>query len=70
MLNPKALFIATLPEIVKNSIFLLNFYQKFSKVSQNLPTILNFRPNARKINAGFAKSFEKYAKILDFAQYP
>ena len=52
MLFPKVLFLATtFPKIVKNSMFLLNFYQKFSKISQNFPTIRVFRPNARKINA-------------------
>ena len=63
MLFPKALFLATtFPEIVKNSIFLLNFYQKLSKISQNFPTIRVFRPNARKINAWFVKFFENMLK--------
>ena len=52
----KALFLATAyPKIDKNSMFQMNFYQKFSKFSQNFPTICIFRPNARKINAGFLK---------------
>ena len=56
MLFPKALFLATtFPKINKNSIFLMNFNQKSSKISHNLPTIYIFRPNARKINAGFLK---------------
>ena len=51
MLFPKALFLATtFPKLDKNSIFLINFDQKISKFSQNLPTICIFRPNARKIN--------------------
>ena len=54
MLFPKALFLATnFPKIAKNSIFLLNFDQKFAKCSQNFPTICVFRPKAQKINAGF-----------------
>ena len=54
MLFPKALFLATtLPKIDKNSIFLMNLYQKISKFSQNFPTICIFRPNVRKINAEF-----------------
>ena len=54
MLFPKALFLATtFPIIDKNSIFLMNFYQKISKFSQNFPTICILRPNERKINAGF-----------------
>ena len=66
MLFPQALFLAkTFPKIVKNSIFLLNFYQKFSKFSQNCPTVCVFCPKARKINAWFVKSFEKYAKIIN-----
>ena len=56
MLFPKALFLATtFPKIDKNSIFLMNFYQKISKFSQNFPTVCIFRPNARKINAWFLK---------------
>ena len=67
ILFPKALFLATtFPKIVKNSIFLLNFYQKFSKISQNFPKIRIFRPNTRKINAWFVKFFEKYAKIMHY----
>ena len=66
ILFPKALFLATFPKIVKNSIFLMNFYQKFSKISQNFPTIRVFRPKARKINAWFVNLFEKYAKIIHY----
>ena len=56
MVFPKALFLATtFPKIDKNSIFLMNFYQKISKFSQNFQTIYIFRPNARKSNAGFIK---------------
>ena len=46
-------FATTFPKIVKNSIFLLNLYQQFSKFSQNFPNICVFRPNARKVNSGF-----------------
>ena len=60
MLFLKALFLATtFPKIVKNSIFLLNFYQKLSKFSQNFQTIRIFRPNARKSNSWFVKFFGK-----------
>ena len=56
MLFPKALFLATtFPKIDKNSIFLMNFYQKISEFSHNFPTICIFRPDALKINAGFVK---------------
>ena len=41
ILFSKALFLATtFPKIVKNSIFLLNYYQIFSKISKNFPTIV------------------------------
>ena len=54
MLFPKALFLAkAFPKIDKNSNFLMSFYQKISKFSLNFTTICIFRPNARKINAGF-----------------
>ena len=57
MLFPKALFLATtFPKIDKNSIFLMNVYQRISEFSQNFPTICICRPNSRKINAGFFKS--------------
>ena len=65
MLFPKALA-TTVPKIAKTSIFLLKFYQQLSKISQNFPTIRVFRPNVRKINAWFVKSFEKYAKIMHY----
>ena len=52
----------------RNSIFLLKYHQKISKVSQNFPTICVFRPKARKINASFVKFFEIYAKRLHFTQ--
>ena len=35
MLFPNALFLATIfPKLVKNTIFLLNFYQKLLKIAQ------------------------------------
>ena len=62
MLFPKALLLrTTFPKIVKNSIFLLNFYPKFSKTSQNFSTISVFRPNTGKINSWFATLTEIYA---------
>ena len=67
MLFPKALFVATtFPNIVNNSIFLLNFYQNLSKISQKFTTIRGFRPNAQKINVWFVNFFEKYAKIMHY----
>ena len=67
MLFPNALILATtFPKIVKNSIFLLNFYQKFSKISENLTNCV-FRPNARKSKAWFVIVFGKYAKNARFA---
>ena len=56
MLFPMALVLATtFPKIDKNAIFLMNFHQKISEFSQNFPTTCIFRPNQRKINAGFLK---------------
>ena len=56
LLFPKAIFLATtFQKIAKNSIFLMNFYQTISKLSQNFPIICIFRPNERKINAQFLK---------------
>ena len=56
MLFPKALFLATtFPKIGKNVIFLWNFMKNFQKFLMRFPTICVFRPNARKINAGFVK---------------
>ena len=70
VLFPKALFLATtFPKLSKNSIFLLNFYQKFSKFSKNFQTISIFRPNARKSNTGFVKFFWKYAKVMHCKQF-
>ena len=70
VLFPKALFLATtFPKVAKHSIFLLNFYQKFSKFSENFSTVCVFRPNAQKINAWFVKYFEKYAKIMHFSNF-
>ena len=57
------LLATTFQKIVKNSIFLLKFYQKLSKISQNFPTIRVFRPNARNINSWFVKFFETFRKF-------
>ena len=71
MLFPKALFLATtFPKIAKYSILPLNFYQMFSKISQNCTTIYIFRPNGEKGTLRFVNYFEKYAKIKDFLQFP
>ena len=70
VLFPKALFLATtFPKLSKNSIFLLNFYQKFSKISHSFPTICIFRPNGEKGTHRFVNIFEKYAQIVDFLQF-
>ena len=70
VLFPKALFLATtFPKLAKHLIFLLNFYQNFSKFSQNFPTICVFRPNARKSNEWFVKFFWKYAQVMHFKQF-
>ena len=64
-----ALFlVANFPNISKIP-FLLNFHQKFSIFSQNFQTICVYRPNMRKINAGFVKFFEKHVKIMHFSQF-
>ena len=64
VLFPKALFLVTnFPKIVKNSIFLLNFHQKFSKVSQYFPTNCVFRPDTQKLNAWFEKNLEKIFEL-------
>ena len=69
VLFPRALFLATtFPKLSKNLIFLLNFYQKFSKFSQNFPTICVFRPKAGKTNAWFVKFFWKYDQVMHFKQ--
>ena len=70
MLFPEALFLVTkYPKIIKNAIFLLNFHQKISKISQNFPTICAFCPNVQKCNGWFVKFFEKYAKIIIFRHF-
>ena len=45
----------TFPKLGTNSIFLLNCYQKHSHFSETFQTIWIFRPNLRKISAGFIK---------------
>ena len=63
------LFLATtFRKLAKNLIFLLHFYQKISKFSQNFPTICVFRPNARKSNAWFVKFCWKFAQVMYFKQ--
>ena len=70
VLFPKALFLATtFPKLAKNWIFLLNFYQNFSKLSQIFKTISIFRQNTRKSNTGLVKFFWKYAKLMHFKQF-
>ena len=68
MLFPTALFRATtFLKIDKNAIVLLMFIKNFHD-SQNFPTMC-FPPNERKINAGFVKFFETYAKGSDFRNF-
>ena len=69
MLFQRALFLTTFPKIDKNSMFLMNFYQKISKFSQNSPKICIFRRNARKINAAFLKFCCEWAKIMHFCYF-
>ena len=47
VISKSFLVATTIPKIVKNSIFLLNFYQKFSKNISKFPNNV-FRPNTRK----------------------
>ena len=42
--------------------FLKKNFKYFRKFSQRFPANSVFRPNAQKLNAGFVKFFEKYAK--------
>ena len=63
VLFPKAPFLVRkFPEIIKNSIFLLNLHQIFSKFSQHFTTMCGFRQKPRKINAWFVKFFENVLK--------
>ena len=67
MLFPKALFlVTTFPKIVKNSIFLLNFYQKFLKVSQQFVYFVQTREN---LTHGLLNFCEKYAKIMHLSNF-
>ena len=61
-ISESSILATAFPKIIKNSIFLLNFYQKISKISQNFQIFRVFRPNVRKINACFLKLFSTYAK--------
>ena len=62
---PNALFLVTnFPKIVKNSLFLLNFHQKFSKFPNTV-----FRPNARKIIARFVNFLKDMLEIMHFKQF-
>ena len=71
VLFPKALFLATtFPKRAKNSIFLLNFYQKFSKFSKNAQQFVFFVQTREKLTHCLLKILEKRAKIIDFLQFP
>ena len=66
VLFPKALFLATtFPKLLKNSIFLLNFYQNFLKISKQLVFFVQMREKV----AGFVEFFWKYAKVMHFKQF-
>ena len=53
MLFQKAIFIIKFPEIVKNSIFLLNFYQKLKDfLRKRFPKNLCFSPKRKKLTDG------------------
>ena len=63
MLFPKALFLATtFPNIASNSIFQLNFYQKFLKISQNFPTICVFVQTREKLIHGWLNILKNMLK--------
>ena len=67
---PKALFLATcFTKLTKNSIFLSNYYQKFSKFYQNFPTICVFRQNGEKSTHRFVNVFEKYPNKMHFSNF-
>ena len=69
VLFPKALFLATtFPKLAKNLNFLLNFYQTFSKFSQNFQTICVFGQNVRKCNQCFVKFVWTLAQVMHFKQ--
>ena len=68
MLFPNVLFLVrTFPELVKNSIFLLNFHQQLSKFSQEFHSNICFSSKrSEKLTAWFVKFIEKYSKIMHF----
>ena len=67
MLLPKFLFLATnFPKNRYKFNFSIELSAKSFKIS---PTNCVFRPNARKINAWFVKSFEKDVKIMDCSKF-
>ena len=49
--------------------FLIKFSENFRKFSQECLANNIFRPNAKKLNAGFVKFFEKYSKKSIFSNF-
>ena len=66
MLFPKALFIGTLPKIVKNSIF-IKFLAKFSRFFKISLQFVFLIQTCEKLTHGFLTFLGKYAKIMHFA---
>ena len=66
LISKGSIFSKRFPKLVKNSIFLLNFDQKFSKFPSSLYYLSKSRKISAKINAWFANFLEKYAKLLHF----
>ena len=63
VLFPKALFLATtFPKVGKNSIFLLNFYQKFSKLLKISKPFVFFVQTREKVTHGLLNSLENMLK--------
>ena len=60
----KALFLATtFSKVAQNSIFQLNLYQNFLKISKQFVFFVQTR---EKATHGLLKFLEKFAKIMDF----
>ena len=70
MLFQNALFLVKkFPEIVKNSICLLNFHQKFQNFLKNFQEIVFFVQTQDKLAHSLIIFFEKYAKIMHFSNF-
>ena len=63
VLFPKArCFVTDFPKIIKNSIFLLNFYQKLSKFSQNFPKLCVLFQTREKLTHGLLNFLKNMLK--------